>query len=133
MFLKTFFLFLSQYTNCGYPQHMFWSKNKKKRQTPAYPVLIYKSGGSRGFACHRRVILMVSFFFATYRYCCFHRCGNVTSCYNEWYLGSSDDDKCRALSASSTLNYRFECTFCCIKDGCNVDLHPKADTLYTNT
>lgn len=61
------------------------------------------------------------------------RCGNITTCYNEWYLGSSDDDKCRQLSSSTVLTYKFECTYCCIKDGCNVDLHPKADTLYSDT
>ena len=27
-----------------YPQSIFWSKNKKNRYTPAYPVLLYKSG-----------------------------------------------------------------------------------------
>ena len=27
-----------------YPQSMFWSENKKNRYTPAYPVLLYKSG-----------------------------------------------------------------------------------------
>ena len=27
-----------------YPQSMFWSKNKKNSYTPAYPVLLYKSG-----------------------------------------------------------------------------------------
>ena len=27
-----------------YPQSMFWSKNKKNRYPPAYPVLLCKSG-----------------------------------------------------------------------------------------
>ena len=27
-----------------YPQSMFWSKNKYNRYTPAYPILLYKSG-----------------------------------------------------------------------------------------
>ena len=31
-----------------YPQSMFWSKNKKKRYTPATPVLLYKSGVQGG-------------------------------------------------------------------------------------
>ena len=46
-----FFLFLLQNIDCGYtlepprrggsneyPQSMFWSKNKKNRYTPAYPI-----------------------------------------------------------------------------------------------
>ena len=55
-FLMFFFIF-AQNIDCGYtleppreggsndyPQSMFWSKNKKNRPTPAYPVLLYKSG-----------------------------------------------------------------------------------------
>ena len=57
--LKIFdiFLIFAQNTDCGYtlepprrggsneyPQSMFWSKNKKNRYTPAYPVSLYKSG-----------------------------------------------------------------------------------------
>ena len=50
-----FFLLFAQNIDCGYslephrrggsneyPQSMFWSKNKKNRFTPAYPVLVYK-------------------------------------------------------------------------------------------
>ena len=56
-----FFLFLLQNIDCGYsleppcrggsneyPQSMFWSKNKKNRYTPAYPVFLYKSGVQGG-------------------------------------------------------------------------------------
>ena len=51
------FLIFAQNIDCGYmlgpprrggsneyPQSMFWSKNKKNRYTPPYPILIYKSG-----------------------------------------------------------------------------------------
>ena len=62
----------------------------------------------------------------------FYRCGNIQECYRDWYIGSSDDDKCRQLSSSTVLTYYFECSYCCIKDGCNIDLHPKQDTLYMN-
>ena len=34
-----------------YPQSMFWSKNKKNRYTPAYPILLYKSGVQGGIHC----------------------------------------------------------------------------------
>ena len=61
--LKKFdiFLIFAQNIDCGYtlepprrggskeyPQSMFWSKNKKNRYTPAYPVLLYKSGVQGG-------------------------------------------------------------------------------------
>ena len=55
------FLVFSQNIDCGYtleqsrrggyneyPQSMFWSKNKKNRYTPAFPALLYKSGGQGG-------------------------------------------------------------------------------------
>ena len=61
------------------------------------------------------------------------RCGNVQRCYKDWYLGSSDDDKCRQLTGGKVLTYDFECTYCCTKDSCNFDLHPKQDTLYSPT
>ena len=37
--LKNFdiFLILAQNIDCGHTQSMFWSKNKKNRNTPAYP------------------------------------------------------------------------------------------------
>ena len=34
-----------------YPQSMFWTKNKKKSYTPAYPVLPYKSRVEGGIHC----------------------------------------------------------------------------------
>ena len=62
--LKIFDIFLNfaQNLDCGYtlepprrggsneyPQSMFWSKNKKNRYTPAYPLLLYKSGVQVGY------------------------------------------------------------------------------------
>ena len=51
------FLIFAQNIDCGYtleppqrggsneyPQSKFWSKNKKNRHTPAYPIFLYKSG-----------------------------------------------------------------------------------------
>ena len=42
----------------GYPQSMFWSKNKKNRYTLHSPVLLYKSGGLRRYSLHGHVFLM---------------------------------------------------------------------------
>ena len=66
-----FFLFLLQNIDCGYslepprrggsneyPQSMFWSKNKKNRYTPAYPIFTTYKWGLRGYAFHEHVFLM---------------------------------------------------------------------------
>ena len=50
---KTFGIFLIFAQNidcgeCGYPQSMFWSKNKKNRYTPAYPSFCYIKVGFKG-------------------------------------------------------------------------------------
>ena len=49
IFLKLYvfdiFLIFAQNIDCGYPQSMFWSKNKKKICIPLHiTVLLYKSG-----------------------------------------------------------------------------------------
>ena len=61
--LKMFDIFLvfAQNIDCGntlepprrggsneYPQSMFWSKNKKNRYTPAYPIFCYINVGFKG-------------------------------------------------------------------------------------
>ncbi|XP_060580582.1 uncharacterized protein LOC132737333 isoform X1 [Ruditapes philippinarum] len=57
-------------------------------------------------------------------------CGNFSTCYREWYLGSSDSDTCRAFHEDDPLYLDFECTYCCVSDNCNFPLHPSGDTLY---
>ncbi len=52
------------------------------------------------------------------------KCATVKEVYNNWYLGSSDDDKCRQLNGNSVLTYRFECSYGCVTDDCNADIHP---------
>ena len=42
-----------------YPQSMFWSKNKKNRYTPAYPIFAIYKWGSRGYILHGHVFLML--------------------------------------------------------------------------
>ena len=46
-----FSLFLLRGGSNEYPQSMFWTKNKKKSYTPAYPVLPYKNRVEGGIHC----------------------------------------------------------------------------------
>ncbi|KAH3708409.1 hypothetical protein DPMN_067859, partial [Dreissena polymorpha] len=55
-------------------------------------------------------------------------CGNFDTCYREWYLGTSDEDKCDVIKNNQHVD--FQCTFCCIKNDCNVPLRPAEDSLY---
>ena len=41
-----------------YPQSMFWSKSKKKRYTPAYPIVLYKGWVFEEYTLHGHVFLM---------------------------------------------------------------------------
>ncbi|KAH3779296.1 hypothetical protein DPMN_157097 [Dreissena polymorpha] len=55
-------------------------------------------------------------------------CGNFDTCYREWYLGTSDEDKCDVIKNNQHVD--FQCTFCCINDDCNIPLRPAEDSLY---
>jgi len=75
-------------------------------------------------------------------------CGTTDTCYKEWFLGSSDIDKCRNWDDQfRTLD--FDCTFCCYphdpnpqhggapydgdpNKGCNEPLRPDSGSLYKN-
>jgi len=57
------------------------------------------------------------------------RCGNFDTCYHEWWQGTSDEDKCDDLSIGNQ-KVDFQCTFCCTKDNCNIQVRPSDDTLY---
>ena len=59
----TFFLFLLQNIDCGYPHSMFWSKNKKHRNNLAYPSFTILKWGSRGYTLHGQymMVLVLSF------------------------------------------------------------------------
>ena len=56
-------------------------------------------------------------------------CGNFERVRVEWYLGTSDDDKCRER-LNVQQNLAFTCTFGCTTDNCNVNLRPAEDSLY---
>ncbi|XP_060569181.1 mucin-2-like isoform X2 [Ruditapes philippinarum] len=58
------------------------------------------------------------------------RCDNFQNCYRNWFLGSSDVDKCRRYDERQIVTLEFDCTFCCIQDGCNKPLRPTDETLY---
>ncbi|WAR31477.1 hypothetical protein MAR_034019 [Mya arenaria] len=57
-------------------------------------------------------------------------CGNVDTCYRDWYVGTSDSDKCQNFDDRYVYTLDFDCTFCCTKDRCNVPIHPSDNTLY---
>ncbi|XP_060564192.1 uncharacterized protein LOC132723482 isoform X3 [Ruditapes philippinarum] len=57
-------------------------------------------------------------------------CGDFNTCYREWYLGTSDEDKCRNFDATDQQFIDFRCTFCCISDNCNKPLRPLNSDLY---
>ncbi|XP_053388868.1 uncharacterized protein LOC128551935 [Mercenaria mercenaria] len=42
-------------------------------------------------------------------------CGSFDTCYREWFLGSSDNDKCRKLRDNYEQRLDFQCTFCLLK------------------
>jgi len=74
-------------------------------------------------------------------------CGTQATCYKEWFLGSSDDDKCTKWD-DQFLTLDFDCTFCCYphdpntqagggapydgdpNKGCNEPLKPDVGSLY---
>lgn len=58
------------------------------------------------------------------------RCGNHVDAWKDWFRGSSDNDRCRKFDQDNEQRLDFSCTFTCIEDGCNNDLHPPQDTLW---
>jgi prepilin-type N-terminal cleavage/methylation domain-containing protein len=56
-------------------------------------------------------------------------CGNFQRVHDEWYQGTSDDDKCRER-INVQQNLAFTCTFGCTTDNCNDNLRPSNDSLY---
>jgi len=71
-------------------------------------------------------------------------CGNYDTCYKDWFLGSSDIDKCRLFNQDNFITLKFDCTFCCYgqdKYGkplgdpnivCNQELKPPDEYIYRN-
>jgi type IV pilus assembly protein PilA len=56
-------------------------------------------------------------------------CGNFQRVHDEWYQGTSDDDKCRErINVEQKL--AFTCTFGCTTDNCNDNLRPASESLY---
>ena len=69
------FLIFAQNIDCEYPKSMFWSKIKKNRYTPAYPIFFLQKWGIRGYTLHGHVFLMYTVAF----YCT--PCLHAASCY----------------------------------------------------
>ncbi|XP_060555370.1 mucin-2-like [Ruditapes philippinarum] len=57
-------------------------------------------------------------------------CGNFDTCYREWFLGSSDSDKCRNFEDNNIITLDFDCTYCCTSDNCNKPIKPLDKDLY---
>lgn len=57
-------------------------------------------------------------------------CGDYNEMYREWWLGTSDDDKCRAVNGMVTIDFR--CTFACETPNCNQNgsVRPPEDALF---
>lgn len=56
------------------------------------------------------------------------KCATNDECYNKWWLGSSDRDKCILFDPSSHYTVAFDCTYCCTGKNCNADIKPPRDT-----
>lgn len=57
-------------------------------------------------------------------------CGSFKTVYNNWYVGTSDNDKCRRFDEQFVMTLEFECTYACRGDNCNKKLHPLGNTLW---
>ncbi|XP_052225453.1 MAM and LDL-receptor class A domain-containing protein 1-like isoform X1 [Dreissena polymorpha] len=55
-------------------------------------------------------------------------CGNLDTCYRDWYLNTADADECDVVKNNQHVD--FKCTFCCINNDCNVPLRPAENHLY---
>lgn len=57
-------------------------------------------------------------------------CGDYAEMYREWWLGTSDDDKCRMVDQDVPLDFR--CTFACETPNCNQNgrVRPPEDALF---
>jgi hypothetical protein len=57
-------------------------------------------------------------------------CGDYEEMYREWWQGTSDDDKCRAVDQGVSLDFR--CTFACETANCNQNgnVRPPEDALF---
>ena len=58
-------------------------------------------------------------------------CASNEYSYREWYLGTSDEDKCDVIKNNQHVD--FQCSFACTKKDCNSGLRPPEDSLWHRT
>jgi hypothetical protein len=58
-------------------------------------------------------------------------CASNEFSYREWYLGTSDEDKCDVIK--NNVHVDFQCSFACTKKDCNSGLRPPEDSLWHRT
>ncbi|MCP5158846.1 MAG: prepilin-type N-terminal cleavage/methylation domain-containing protein [Gammaproteobacteria bacterium] len=56
-------------------------------------------------------------------------CADFDTMYKDWFLGTSDIDKCRLYDQDNFITLKFDCTFGCMSDNCNeaIDLKHMKD------
>jgi prepilin-type N-terminal cleavage/methylation domain-containing protein len=63
----------------------------------------------------------------------YRSCTNAETAYREWYLGSSDSDRCQTFQNGNVYTLDFECYFACLDDNCNTPLSPIDPNFYLST
>ncbi|MEY3359501.1 MAG: hypothetical protein RI923_761, partial [Pseudomonadota bacterium] len=58
-------------------------------------------------------------------------CASNEYSYREWYLGTSDEDKCDVIKNNQHVD--FQCSFACTKKDCNSGLRPPENSLWHRT
>jgi prepilin-type N-terminal cleavage/methylation domain-containing protein len=58
-------------------------------------------------------------------------CASNEFSYREWYLGTSDEDKCDVIKNNQHVD--FQCSFACTKKDCNSGLRPPENSLWSPT
>jgi prepilin-type N-terminal cleavage/methylation domain-containing protein len=56
------------------------------------------------------------------------KCATEDECHSEWWLGTSDVDKCRRFNDNSVMTLKFDCTWCCTGKNCNAGVKPPRNT-----
>ncbi|KAK3795251.1 hypothetical protein RRG08_055814 [Elysia crispata] len=57
------------------------------------------------------------------------RCVNEATCYNDWFILSSDQNDCLNFDPRLPAD-NLDCHFCCVSDNCNTGTKPADSSLY---
>lgn len=53
-----------------------------------------------------------------------YKCLSMNECYSDWFLGTSDSDRCQTWKPGFIKTVAYECTYCCAGDHCNAPASP---------